>query len=98
MDVYHPKICSGGERATEECRVDKGGNAEEEARRRIRTAGGGEGGGKRGRGMGNRKGVVHNEGSSVRIIFTEVEEKEDEDEEVETLPLFVVAGETKNRG
>lgn len=41
VDVYHSKICSGGERATEECRVDKGGNAEEEARRRIRTAGGG---------------------------------------------------------
>lgn len=48
--------------------------------------------------MGNRKGVVHTEGSSVRIIFTEEEEKEDGDEEVETLPLFAVAGETKNRG
>lgn len=45
------------------------------------------------------------EGLSVRIIFTEKEEKvedaevdEDEDEEEETLPLFVVAGETKNGG
>lgn len=41
----------------------------------------------------------------MRIIFTEKEEKvEDEeveveeDEEEETLPLFVVAGETKNGG
>jgi len=41
VDVYHPKICSGGERATEECRVNKGGNAVEEARWRIRTDEGG---------------------------------------------------------
>lgn len=46
------------------------------------------------------------EGSSVRIIFTEEEKEEEEreekveveEEEEETLPLFDVAGETKNGG
>lgn len=36
------------------------------------------------------------EGLSVRIIFTE--KVEDDELEEETLPLFVVAGETKNGG
>lgn len=34
----------------------------------------------------------------MRIIFTEKEVAEEEEKEEETLPLFVVAGETKNRG
>lgn len=42
----------------------------------------------------------YTEGSSVRIIFTGKKEKEEEEEEKveeeETLPLFDVAGETKN--
>lgn len=44
-------------------------------------------------------------GSSVRIIFIEEEKEEEEEEKVvveeekeETLPLFDVAGETKNMG
>lgn len=85
----------GGERATEECRIDKRGNVQEEARqnkgRPVRA--------KRRREI--EKGW-YSEGSSVRIIFTEEEEDDDEEEkeevEEETLPLFVVAGETKNGG
>lgn len=47
----------------------------------------------------------YTEGLSVRIIFTEKKEEEEEEEEKmeeemeeETLPLFDVAGETKNGG
>lgn len=100
----------GGKRATGKCRVDKKRKRMRKKYGRIRVAWerGGSGGG-----MENRKGVVH-EGLSVRIIFTEKEEKEEEEEEKlkedeeeeeekkeveeETLPLFDVAGETKNGG
>lgn len=80
----------GGERATEKCRGDKRGNAEEEAQEN-----------KDGLGRVRRWKIERGwyiEGSSVRIIFIEKVVAEEEVKEEETLPLFVVAGETKNRG
>lgn len=77
----------GVERATEKCRADKRGNAKEEAWENKDELG------KVRRWKIERGWYI--EGSSVRIIFIE---KEVAEKEEETLPLFVVAGETKNRG
>lgn len=97
----------GGERATGKCRVDKKGNVEEEAQKNKDGLGRGrrgEGGRVKAGGWKIERGW-YSEGLSVRIIFTEKEEKEEEEEEKmeeemeeETLPLFDVAGETKNGG
>lgn len=104
LDVYDLEICltakerrksvapTKEETWRKKCGENKGGYREEREK---------EGEGKREGWKIERGWYV--EGLSVRIIFTEKEEKvEDEeleeDEEEETLPLFVVAGETKNGG
>jgi hypothetical protein len=87
----------GSERAAGKRRVDKGGNLKEEARE--------DKNGWEGRGMGNRKGVVQRRFERAHHFCRggdeEKEEEAEEEKEAveeETLPLFVVAGETKNGG
>lgn len=106
MDVYHPKICL----AAKERRESVASATKKETRRkkhgRIRMAW--EGGGSESRGMENRKGVVHRTFERAHHFYREGGERrgggrgdpveEEEEEEEETLPLFDVAGETKNGG
>lgn len=90
----------GGKRATGKCRVDKKGNVKEEARIRMAW----EERGSKSRRMENRKGVVHRRFERAHHFYREEEKEEEEKEEKveveeeETLPLFDVAGETKNGG
>jgi len=92
----------GGERATGKCRVDTKKETWRKKHGRIRLR---KGEGVKAEGWKIERGW-YTEGLSVRIIFTEKEEKEEEEEEEEkveeeeeeTLPLFDVAGETKNGG
>jgi len=91
VDVYHPKICLAAKERRESV-----------ASTQIRLR---KGEGVKAEGWKIERGW-YTEGLSVRIIFTEKEEKEEEEEEEEkveeeeeeTLPLFDVAGETKNGG
>lgn len=96
MDVYHPKICL----AAKERRESVASTKKETWRKkhtRIRMAW--KERGSKSRRMENRKGVVHRRFERAHHFYRE-EEKEEEVEvkEEETLPLFDVAGETKNGG
>lgn len=92
----------GGKRTTGKCRVDKKGNVKEEAYEN--KDGLGRERGSKSRRMENRKGVVHRRFERAHHFYREEEKEEEEKEEKveveeeETLPLFDVAGETKNGG